>query len=139
MRRMSSASRPSGVRPCSSPASQIASQTAGPSEGWHQTSYPSSPVYPVRETTIGIPSYVFTRPTVRRNHLRSSNDVCVGGVQTIFSSSFRLSGPCTATLCSCSVEGFTQTLSSLRSASSFSQIPSYSSPPTKRKLSWPSR
>ena len=33
MRRMSSASRPSGVRPWSAPASQIASQTAGPSDG----------------------------------------------------------------------------------------------------------
>ena len=30
---MSSASSPSGVRPCSCPASQIASQTAGPSDG----------------------------------------------------------------------------------------------------------
>jgi hypothetical protein len=55
-------------------------------------------VYPVRETTSGIPSYVPMRPTVKRNHLRSSSDVCVGGVQTIFFSSSRLSGPWTATL-----------------------------------------
>ena len=56
------------------------------------------------------------RPTVKRNHLRSSRDVCVGGVQTIFFSSSRLSGPWTATLCSWSVDGLTQTLSSCRSA-----------------------
>ena len=63
--------------------------------------------------------------------------VCVGGVQTIFFRISRLAGPCTARLWSWSVEGLIQTLSSCRSASSLSQMPSYSSPPTKRKLSWP--
>ena len=48
-------------------------------------------------------------------------------------------GPWTATLCSWSVEGFTNAFSPSRSPSSFSQTPSYSSPPMKRKLSSPSR
>ena len=38
MRIMSSASSPSGLSPCGAPASQIASQTAGPSSGWQKTS-----------------------------------------------------------------------------------------------------
>ena len=38
MRIMSSASSPSGLRPWSWPASQIASHTAGPSLGWQNTS-----------------------------------------------------------------------------------------------------
>ena len=48
-------------------------------------------------------------------------------------------GPWTATLCSWSVEGLTHTWSPSRSACSLSQTPSYSSPPTNRKLSCPSR
>ena len=42
-------------------------------------------------------------------------------------------------LCSWSVVGLTNALSPSRCACSFSQTPSYGSPPTKRKLSSPSR
>ena len=66
-------------------------------------------------------------------------DGWVGGVQTNCFMISRLSGPWTARLWSWSVEGLIQTLRPSRSASSRSQTPSYSSPPTKRKLSWPRR
>jgi len=41
--------------PKSFPESQTLSQTLEASLGWHQISNPSSPVYPVLDTIIGVP------------------------------------------------------------------------------------
>ncbi len=63
-------------------------------------------------------------PTRNRNHASSSIVGWGPGVQTNRWRISRLFGPCTAMLCSCSIDGFTCTLTSpRRSACSFSQMP----------------
>ena len=97
-------------------------------------------MYPVRETTIGRPSGPPMRPIANRNQDRSPKAGWVGGVHTSSRSRSRDFGPCTAMLCSWSVECLIHTWSRFnRPASWRSQVPSYSSPPTKRNVSGPSR
>ena len=134
MRRMSSASRPRGARPCALPASHTVSHTAGASFGWQKISYPSSPVYPVLEITAGTPFGPPIRPTENRNHPSASKGVWDGGTHTTGFRRSRLAGPCTATLWRWSVDSFTNAFRPRRAACSRSQTPSYSLPPTKRKF-----
>ena len=73
----------------------------------------------------------------KRNQVSSANGVCAGEeVNSSGASSSRLA--CTATLCSSSVDSLIQTRSPRRSACS-RMMPSYSEPPTKRKLFDPRR
>ena len=137
MRSMSSASSPSGFRPCGAPASQIASQTAGAVVG----------VAEDLVAELAACSRCARRRSGCRRSRRSARPgsgttsapraaAAVGGAQT---SSFRISrlgGPWTARLCSSSVDGLTHTLQAEPLGElACSQTPSYSSPPMKRKLS----
>ena len=90
---MSSASRPMGVRPPGSPASQTASHTPAASSGWQNNSKPNSPVYPVRDTSMGMPSSPPIRETENRNQPSSSMVAWSGLVQTTSLRIWRLSGP----------------------------------------------
>ena len=89
----------------------------------------------MREAISGRPCGPPSRPIEKRNHVSSANGVCAGGVQTIPARISREAGPWTAMLWRSSVDSFTHTRSPSRSACSRSQTPSYSAPPTKRKLS----
>ena len=134
---MSSASRPSGVSPCGAPASMTASQSAGASFGMAEELVAElARVAGARDDQRQALRAADPRRSRSGTSSSSANGVCVGGVQIDPRSRIsRLVGPWTATLCSSSVDSLTQTRRPSRSACSRSQTPSYSAPPTKRKLS----